>query len=437
MPTNRRQFIKQTFGAVTVGMIAPGVFINTARANPAPNREARNRDGLAVDANRRILVIIEFSGGNDGLNTVIPYADSRYASLRPALAFKDSELKDAAGRSMILSNQLGLHPAMSKIKGLYDDGKVAIISGVGYPNANGSHFESADIWHSAKVTDNRNDGWLGRYADLALVGRPGLSAIAVDDRLPKTFVSTNVVVPNIPNFDDYGLRTDDQYSDNRNNLVNTFLALHQRNFPADSFINAEMRIGFDAVNGALQFRSALDNYTSTVNYPDNNSLADGLQMIAQIITTMPESSLLYVQIGGFDTHSNQIASNNKAAGQHADLLFDFSEAVKAFYDDMNEHALADNVLLLQWSEFGRRPNENKSFGTDHGTASNLFVIGNAVHGGLYGRQPSLAVADLDDAGNLKFNVDFRSVYATILDKWLTSDSRAVLGGQFENLGFLG
>ena len=342
MPTNRRQFIKQTFGAVSVGLIAPSVFINTARAN-----HSLSKDALATDPNRRILVIIEFSGGNDGLNTVIPYTDARYASLRPFLAFKDSELKDAQGRSMILSNELGLHPSMSKIKGLYDEGKVAVVTGVGYPNPNGSHFESADIWHSANLADSRKDGWLGRYADIALLGKPGLSAIAVEDRLPKTFVSSKVVVPNIPNFDDYGLQTDSQYSENRNNILNTFLALHQRDFPAGSFLNNEMRIGFDAVNGALQFREALANYTTTVNYPDNNSLAEGLQMIAQIIVTMPEASLLYVQIGGFDTHSDQIANGNKTAGQHANLLSNFSEAVKAFYDDMTAHGLADNVLMMQ------------------------------------------------------------------------------------------
>lgn len=430
MPTNRRQFIKQTFGAVSVGLFAPGLLIN--------NRVFGKSlvDG-APDPNRKILVVIEFAGGNDGLNMVIPYSNTDYAKLRPVLSFKDSDLKDAQGRSMILSNELGLHPAMGKIKGLYDEGKVAVISGVGYPDANGSHFESADIWHSANLTDNRKDGWLGRYAEQSLLGKSGLTAIAVEDRLPKTFVSSKVVVPNIPNFDDYGLQTDYQYSDNRNNLVNTFLALHQRNLPEDSFVKTEMRIGFDAITGALQFREALDAYTTTVIYPENNSLAEGLQMIAQIIVTMPETSLLYVQIGGFDTHSDQIEGTNKIAGQHANLLSDFSEGIKAFYDDMAVHGLADNVLMMQWSEFGRRPNENKSRGTDHGTSSNIFVIGNGVHGGLYGRQPSLAPMELDDAGNMKFNVDFRSVYSTILNKWLSGDARAVLGGQFEDVGFLG
>jgi uncharacterized protein (DUF1501 family) len=162
-----------------------------------------------------------------------------------------------------------------------------------------------------------------------------------------------------------------------------------------------------------------------------------LRMLAQVITTIPDVSLLYLQMGGFDTHSDQVDGNDKLAGQHANLLRDFSDAADAFYRDLIEHGLADKVLMLQWSEFGRRPDENDSFGTDHGTAAPLLVIGNAVSGGLYGQQPSLAVTDLDDAENMKFAVDFRSVYATILNKWLLGDARQVLGRDFENVGFLG
>lgn len=422
MPINRRQFIKQSLGAVSVGLVMPKIFFG----KPLP-----------ADNDRKILVIVEFAGGNDGLNTVIPYADPRYASLRPTLSFKDSELKDAQGRSTIISNELGLHPSMGKLKELYDAGKVAVVLGVGYPDPNGSHFESADIWHTGKLENRRSEGWLGRYAELALLGKPGLPAMAVDDRLPKTFASGKVVIPNIPNFEDYGLQTDDFYPDNRNNKINTVLALQNRGFAPDSFVGRQARIGFDAVTGSLQFRSALDTYTSTIEYPENNGLADGLRMLAQIITTMPESNLLYLQVGGFDTHSTQINPADKFMGQHASLLQDFSDGVKAFYDDMAEHNLADKVVLMQWSEFGRRPNENASFGTDHGTASSLFVIGGGVHGGVYGRQPSLDVTKLDDAENMVFNVDFRSAYATILDRWLGSDPKAVLGDQFEDLGFLG
>jgi len=425
MPTNRRQFIKQSLTAVSASLVLPRIFFSTARA-----------DSSQPAGSRRVLVIIELSGGNDGLNMVVPYTDANYFKLRPTLGIKDTELKDAQGNSTIISNELGLHPAMGKLKQMYDAGKVAVVLGAGYPDPSGSHFESADIWHAGKRDDVRIDGWLGRYADQALLGRPGLTAIAVDDRLPKTLLSTKVVVPSVPNFEDYGVQTDDNYPDNRANKLNALLALHQRGFDVGSFVGNEARIGFDAINGAIQFRAALGGYSSTVTYPANNGLADGLRMLAQVITTIPDVSLLYLQMGGFDTHSDQIDSNNKLAGQQAGLLQEFSDAIDAFYRDLIEHDLADKVLMLQWSEFGRRPNENNSFGTDHGTAAPLLVIGDAVSGGLYGQQPSLAPTDLDDAENMKFAVDFRSVYATILNKWLRGDARQVLGRDFEDVGFL-
>ena len=426
MTTNRRQFIKQSLTAVGTGLLAPRIFFSAARAQ-SPQ----------TGPDRRVLVIIELSGGNDGLNTVIPYTDPRYFALRPTLGFKDSELKDPQGNSTIISNQFGLHPSMPKLKQLYDAGKVAIVQGVGYPDPSGSHFESADIWHAGETTPVRTDGWLGRYADHALLDRPGLTAIAVDDRLPKTLLSTQVVVPSVPSFQDYGVQTDVDFSDNRANKLNALLALHNRNFAPGSFIAREAQIGYDAVNGSIQFQSALQGYTSSVQYPDNNGLADGLKMLAQVITTIPEVSLLYLQMGGFDTHSDQINSAGKLNGQHAGLLQDFSEAVEAFHRDLVEHHLADKVVVFQWSEFGRRPGENASHGTDHGTSSSIFVIGDVVRGGLYGRQPSLAATDLDGAGNPKFTVDFRAVYATLLNKWLGGDAHQVLGSDFENVGFLG
>jgi uncharacterized protein (DUF1501 family) len=173
----------------------------------------------------------------------------------------------------------------------------------------------------------------------------------------------------------------------------------------------------------------VSDYRSPVVYPQN-PFAANLQLLVKIIAEVPEVSLLYVTFFDFDHHSEQ-------ADQHRNVLTLFSEGVRAFYDDLGAHGLADNVVILQWSEFGRRPNENGSKGTDHGAASSIFVIGNAVRGGLYGQQPSLAATDLDEVGNMKFTVDFRSVYATVLDKWLGGDSQAVLGSRFENLGFLG
>ncbi|HKV37583.1 MAG TPA: DUF1501 domain-containing protein, partial [Blastocatellia bacterium] len=219
--------------------------------------------------------------------------------------------------------------------------------------------------------------------------------------------------------------------------INTLLGLHNRSFAAGSFVGREAMIGTDAINGAIQFGSAIQGYTSTVQYPNNNDLAGTLQMLAQVITTIPEVSLLYVQTGGFDTHSDQINGTDRLTGQHADLLGNFSDAIDAFYQDMAQHQLADQVVVMQWSEFGRRPGENDSRGTDHGTASSIFVIGDAVQGGLYGQQPSLAASDLDDAGNPMFTQDYRSVYATILNKWLGGDASQVLGSDYGNVGFFG
>lgn len=430
MAINRRQFIKRGAGLATLSMVMPKVWVTSAQAQ------------AVADPNRRILVVIQLAGGNDGLNTVVPYTDSTYASLRPTIGFKESKLIDSQGASMVISNQFGLHPSMSSIRDLYTNGKVAIVLGVGYPNPNLSHFSSMDIWHTADLSVLQGTGWLGRYADIKLAGKTGLTAAALGSDLPKSLFADQVVIPNIASFSTYDYLTDPLYSGDRVNQINTFNQIYARTFPEGSFIAGLDNTGQDAVAGAAQVQAAVGSYSSTVTYPSGpsgNPLASALKMAAQVITTIPGADLLYVQLGGFDHHSNQIGTNgdltNKLTGQHASLLNNFSEGVKAFYDDMTQHGLADNVVLMQWSEFGRRPGENASFGTDHGTAAPLFVIGNPIIGGFYGQQPSLT--DLDNAGNMKFKVDFRSVYATILDRWLGADSNVVLGQSFGQLGFLG
>jgi uncharacterized protein (DUF1501 family) len=396
-------------------------------------------DAYAQSEGRKIFVVIQLQGGNDGLNTLVPYTDSRYYSLRPNLSWKESELKDAAGRATLIDGQFGLHPAMTEIKSLYDASKVAIVNGVGYPAPNLSHFLSMDIWHTANTNGGQGDGWLGKYADLALLGKSGLSAVSVGGSLPKSLFGDKVVVPSISSFANYTYQTDARFPGDRNNQINTFNSTNRRTFTADSFIASVAGTSVDAVAGAAQVQAAVGTYTSSVVYPTPNPLAAALKMAAQIIITIPEANLLYVQMGGFDHHSQLIGNaetpTNKLIGQHNQLLTYFSQGVKAFYDDLTEHGLADKTVMMEWSEFGRRPQENASFGTDHGTSSQMFIIGNPVRGGIYGQQPSLS--DLDQAGNLKFKVDFRSVYATILDRWLGVDSRAVLGSQYENVGFLG
>ena len=439
MAINRRQFIKRGAGAVSVGLMMPRFWMGGL---------AKGQEIAA--ANRRIFLVIQLAGGSDGLNTVIPFTDSRYASLRPTLAFKDTELKDAQGNSTILgSESFGLNPAMSEMKSLYDSGKAAIVLGVGYPNQNLSHFFATDIWSTGNTTGAGN-GWLGRYADQKLVGLSGLSAVNIGGSLPKAFFADKVVVPSISSFASYTFQTDGRFAGDRNNQVNTFNATNTRAFPVSSFAAAIAHEGIAAADGAAQLQAAVASYTSPVHYPvagDNPAptqqviqFCAALKMVAQIVTTIPDANLLYVQLGGFDHHSQEIGTNqdnftNKLVGAHANLLKAVSLGIKLFYDDMEAHGLADNVVMMTWTEFGRRPNENASHGTDHGTVTPMFVVGNPVHGGtLYGQQPSLS--DLDSAGNLKFKVDFRSVYGEIIDKWLGGDSQAVLGAKYDSVGLL-
>jgi len=430
MPVTRRQFIKRGAGLVAIGMVVPKVWLSEARAEQVAFNPAKK------------LVVIQLAGGNDGFNTVVPYTDLRYYSLRPTLAFKESELKTTDGNSMVISDQFGLHPALKEIKDFYDAGQVAIVLGVGYPNPYLSHFLSMDIWHTADL-GGLGRGWLGKYADIALIGQSNLTAASIGSLdLPKSLSAEKFVVPNIINFSLYNFVADPNYPEDYNNQFNVINFAASRAMPAGSVIGSVNSGAFESLRGAQQIQRSVSSYTSSIVYPANNPLAAGLQMVAQLMATVPEASLLYVQMNGFDNHSDQIGDRqndraNKRIGDHANLLKWFSEAIKLFHDDLTEHGLADDVLMLQWSEFGRRPGENASFGTDHGTANPIFVLGNPVRGGLYGEQPSMVAGELDAAGNVKFKVDFREVYATVLDRWLGTDSRAVLGAQYLNVGFLG
>src|SRR5882724_3077709 len=443
MAINRRQFIKRSAGAVSVSLIMPRFWMGGV----AQGQE------IAADPNRKIFVVIQLGGGNDGLNTVVPYTDSRYQTLRPTIGFKDTELKDETGASTILGNtSFGFNPAMGELKSLYDAGKVGVVLGVSYANPNLSHFFATDIWSTANTTGAGN-GWLGRYADQKLLGKSGLSAVSIGSSLPKALYADKIVVPNITPaggadpFVNYAFQTDARNIGDKNNQLNTFKANNTRSFPTGSFEAALAEAGFGAEEGAAQLRTAVQGYTPGATYPTNNqpsatavSFASALKMVAEIITTIPDANLLYVQLGGFDHHSQEIGTaadtfRDKTKGAHATLLKALSLGVKTFYDDLAAHGIADNVVMMAWSEFGRRPNENASIGTDHGTTEPIIVIGNAVHGGIYGEQPSLS--DLDSAGNMKVKVDFRSVYSTILDKWLGADSQSILGAKYDDLGFLG
>jgi uncharacterized protein (DUF1501 family) len=428
MAITRRQFCKQTAGVFSIGVVMPSLWLK---------KEARAQLPEALPG--RKLVIVQLLGGNDGLNTLVPYSDPRYHTLRPTLGFTDMELSQT-----IIDSNFALHPSMTAMKSLYDQGKVAIVAGVGYPNPNLSHFTSMDIWHSADPSLHKREGWLGAYADLALVGKT-LPWVAIDPESPFTMRSDKVVAPDLAPtptaFTQYTFQTDARYPGDSTNQRNVWNTIYSRGLGTSTFLGQVADTGLNAVAGADRIRTSVTTYSSMVTYA-NNTLGVGLKMVAQLMTTIPEIEILYATWGGFDTHSAAIGTaanpTDRLTGQHATLLTDFSEAINTFVKDLADHGLADQTVILQWSEFGRRPQENGSRGLDHGTSAPIFVIGNPVKGGhIYGQQPSLAATALDGGGNPMMQVDFRSVYGTILNKWLGADANSILGGQFEDVGFLG
>jgi uncharacterized protein (DUF1501 family) len=427
MAISRRQFIKRSAGVAGVSILLPEIFLRKGRAQSAP------------DAKRRILVVVQFDGGNDGLNTVIPYTDASYYSLRPRLGFKESELKDAQGRSTIISDKLGLHPYLNGVKELYDAGQVAIVLGAGEHTLTPSlsHFAAKDIWQTATLNGLiQGEGWLGRYASAAFGGQVGLHSLAAG-AVPRSLLSNRVTTTRLNSFDSYLLRADPAFPANINNQIEAIQSFSSNAYSPGSLLDEIAGTGLEALETVTRLKTAPATYRSTVAYPSGPA-GQSLKMIAQVILAVPEASLFHLTLGSFDHHSGQITSEtNKLEGPHARNLKDFSDSVKAFYNDMAEHGLVDDVTLMTWTEFGRRPQENASLGTDHGTSSVMFVIGKPVRGGLYGEQPQLTSTALDSGGNLRVHVDFRSVYATILDHWLNADSTDILGRRFEDLGFFG
>jgi uncharacterized protein (DUF1501 family) len=380
-------------------------------------RMAAAQGTVNPDRANDILVMIEMNGGNDGLNTVIPYTDPAYYSNRPTLGIAKDKALDIGG--------VGLHPSMTKLKSLFDAGEVAVVQGVGYPNANQSHFRSMDIWQTAVPDQEISTGWLGRYLDeITDDDNNALYGIAFTTDLPRELRGEHSQVPAIPSFDSYRYQTDPNYPGDRSAQINTFTQISSHvpvNLPYVGLVQTNI---MDAYTTADRIQAA-GAYKPTVTYP-NSGISDALKLVAESITKQFGTHLFHVVIGGFDTHANQ-------AGQQAKLLGDLSNALAAFFADLKNHSLADNVLAVTFSEFGRRVQENGSAGTDHGAASVLFAVGGKVKGGLYGTYPSLSALD---NGNLRYTVDFRRIYASVLDRWLGGDSNAVLYNTFDPVTFL-
>jgi uncharacterized protein (DUF1501 family) len=403
MNTNRREFLTAAIGSsvvLSIDGIAPA-FLNRVLATEKSGSDT-------------VLVVVQLTGGNDGLNTVIPFADDAYFRSRPKLAVPANQI-------LKLDDRIGLHPVLHGLAELHGRGTLAIIQGVGYPQPNRSHFESMDIWHTCHRKDQRNDdGWLGRYVE-QLHEQAGTDPLALhvgSEKQPFALAARQVRSPSLASLDQFQLRTDGE--EQSADVIRKLSA--SRRDSGSRILDFVQTSTQAALTASQRLEIARRDYQTPVEYPATG-LGQKLRIVAQLIHAGLATRVYYMELDGFDTHARQ-------RDAHAALLGELSGAVKAFMDDATHHGFADRVLLLSFSEFGRRVAENASEGTDHGAAAPVVLCGGRVKGGLVGDHPSLS--DLDD-GDLKFHTDFRQVYATVLQRWLNSPSESLLGGRYEML----
>ncbi len=367
-----------------------------------------------------ILVVVQLTGGNDYLNTVIPFNDPRYYDNRPTLSIAPDEVLPSG-------DGLGFNPALAPLKTLYDEGRVAVINGIGYPNPNRSHFRSMDIWHTCEPDTVGNEGWLGRVIrDLDPNGENVLTGVNFGRGLPRAMALTGVPVASVAVLETYGILTGISTEPERSEALDLFARLYAPIVGTGQVMDYLGSTGLDALKGADILKTVPPAYESTVEYA-NTSIGRNMQGIAKVLLADLGTRVFYTQHGGYDTHANQ-------APTHPKLLADLSRAVSDFYDDLREHDTADNVLIFMFTEFGRRVKDNGS-GTDHGSGGVAFAVGDPVQGGMFGEYPSLENEKLLE-GDLRFNLDFRGVYGTMAEKWLGLDASPIVGGQFEMAEFV-
>lgn len=422
MGITRRELIKDGLAIAALGLVAPSFLVKSAYGLSNGRRPTRaGGDSLlggAGDAlKKNTLVVIQLSGGNDGLGTIIPYADPAYFAARPTLAPDKSAI-------LKLTDSLGLHPSLKGFKSLYDNGHMAVMQGVGYPNPNRSHFRSMQIWQSARPDVNEPTGWLGRYLEADDDDDENtLRAMNIGTIVPRTLWTETTLVPSITNVESYQFRTDGRYLGDPSAQMDTIhhLCEHTSHGAYEDYVSAA---AIDAFKSSDILKGAVAKYQSEVKY-GNNAFAEGMRLIAQVIQADLGTRIFYISLGGFDTHSNQ-------AGVHTNLLTMLDEGINSFYTDLDKMGKADQVAVMTFSEFGRRVGENGSAGTDHGTSLPMFLIGGNIKGGIYGNNPNLA--DLDQ-GDLRMQTDFRAVYASVISNWLGADPSKVIEGSFNNIPF--
>lgn len=367
-----------------------------------------------------VIVVVQLTGGNDYLNTVVPYADSKYWDYRPVVNVPEEEI-------LSLNDNIGFHPAMKPIADMFKEGKVAIVHGVGYENSPRSHFRSMDIWHTCEPDTLGTEGWLGRAVkQLDPAKKNVVTAVSMGPSLYRALVAPGVPVATVENLNNYGLLTDITPEEKRNRVLDRYKRMYSPMIGSGPVMDFLGQTGLDAIKGADILNVAPEMYSSSIEY-SANSISQKLKSIAQIHLANLGTRIFYCDLGSFDTHASQLDT-------HANLWSSASNAIRDFFDDLREHDAANNVVMLLFSEFGRRVYDNGA-GTDHGAGGACLVIGDNVKGGEYGEYPSMKENDLDQ-GDLVPSIDFRSVYTTLSEDWMNLDPIPIVGGNFEKPAFI-
>jgi uncharacterized protein (DUF1501 family) len=435
MKTNlstRRVFLQRGLTMLAAAPTIPAFLDRTVMAlnNPVGGNLLQQVNGK----DSKILVVVQLAGGNDGLSTVVPHGDDIYHRSRPAIGIDPKTV-------LKINDYIGLHPNMTAMKDLYDSGHLGIVQGVGYPNPSRSHFRSTDIWASGQPDrDVVSSGWVGRYFDNACPGCDPKVGVAIGGQLPLTMQGERVMPLSIERPEAYRYQGRDRMSyEKLNKPTDDSLAepIEPNTMAETSQFHKKIEITQSSQLDFLQ-RTAMDAQVSSdeilrmtskrregINYPQSE-FGNGLQTIASMIAGGLATRVYYVSLGGFDTHAGQRQRHDK-------LMQELSDGLGMFVKDLKQQGNSDRVLVMTFSEFGRRLEQNASAGTDHGEAAPAFLIGPDIKPGLLGKYPSLH--DLDQ-GDLKYNVDFRSIYATILQNWLETPSKPILGSQFPTFPIL-
>ena len=366
----------------------------------------------------KTLVVVQLTGGNDFMNTIVPYTNGHYYDARKKIVMSQEDV-------LPINDTLAINKNASPFKRLYDEGRMAIVQGIGYPNSNRSHFRGMDIWHTCEPDKVGSEGWLGlAVREIDPRGENVLTGVNVGQGLPRALAVAGVPVTSISDLEGYGVMKKMEQEQLRDKALQAFKDIYGQAIGSGVVAEYIGKTGLDVIRGADMLSEVAANYSSSVEYADN-SIAKSLRDVARIHLSGLGTRIFYTNHGGYDTHANELPS-------HPKLMSDLSGAISDFLDDLEEHDASEDVAILVFTEFGRRMRDNGS-GTDHGSGGGAFLFGKNVKGGLYSEYPSLDPAEWEHGEDLKHTIDFRGIYGTVLEQWLGLEARPIVKGEFEQI----